>query len=199
MIANFMLLSEAQNAQPPKPTSPDIPGPIEALKKFLEGVSATEAAWMIVAWVLVGILYWVSIQQLNRGRTTYRTVLWWIAGLCGWAFSFYLYGWLRIRSEGILPMILAGCSAILALIAVLLVKNRTHDWQQIISGTIIIIMGFTVTLTIAMGATALSYGIVFGCTFGMIMGMLIISIQRLNKNPEPATTGEWSEARPKSL
>jgi len=182
----------------PAPT-PELAGPVEAVRKFLEGVSATEAAWMIVAWILMGVLYWFSIQQVNRGKTTYRTVLWWIAGLCGWAFSFYLFGWYRIISGGGFPILTSVGSAFLAFVAVMLLKKKSSDWQQIISGTIIIIMGFFIALTIAKGAQALSYAIVFGCTFGMMLGMLVISIQRLNQAPETVTANEWSDERPSGL
>jgi hypothetical protein len=149
---------------------------------------------------LVAGLYWISIQQLSSVGATYKTVLKWIAGLFGWGFLLYIFGWDRIEAGGIVSVGLMIFSAMLAFFAVYILRNRNADWQQIVSGTIIIIIGFTIATTIAVGAQALSYGIFFGCTFGMIVGMLIISIQRFNRGEGPTSSGDdWTDARPKHL
>jgi hypothetical protein len=211
-MVTYMLNAVAQSSSPaplpvasPSP-SPELLGPIEAFKRFLEGISATEASWIITALLLVLSLYLISIQQLRSRQVTYKNVLLWIAALCGWAFLLFIFGWARVMTGGILSVSLGLLSALFAFIAVFILRNKSADWQQIISGTILIIIGFTIASTIAVGADALSYGMFFGCLFGMITGMLLISIQRLNSggriSGKAGRTGEgdeWSDERPENL
>jgi hypothetical protein len=175
------------------------------VKRFIGGVSAVEVSWIIVAIALVWVLYFLAVNQLRSTAASWKVVLRWIAGLGGWFFVMYIFGWDRIKVGGLPSMALGLLSASLAFFSVFIIRDKDANWQQIISGTIIIIIGFTIATTIAIGAQAYSYSIFFGCLGGMILGMLIISIRRMQRAPsEPSgkskgSSGEWKDSRPKEL
>jgi hypothetical protein len=90
-----------------------------------------------------------------------------------------IFGYLRITEGGSLPVLLALGTALVSLTAVFLVSQKSNQWQRIFSGMIIIIIGSAIIITIAKGAHAYSYALMFGCLFGIEFGMFLISTLRI--------------------
>src|SRR5437660_1063434 len=120
MFLITVLTAMAQTTTPPpsSPTpSPKLLTPVEAVKRFIEGVSAVEVSWIIVGLGLVWGLYFLSINQLRSTTATWKVVLRWIAGLGGWFFVMYIFGWDRIYAGGWSSLGLGLLSAALAFFA----------------------------------------------------------------------------------
>jgi hypothetical protein len=173
-----MILFQSGNTPRPSPTA-EVKNVAESFRDFFSGVSAAEVSWMIFGIAMVGLLYWLSIIQLHRRTTDWKTVLFWCAWLSFWVVSMVIFGYIRIVEGGSSPILISFLTSVISLVSVFLLSQRSNQWQRIFSGIIIIIIGSAMVITIAKDAHSYTYALMFGCLFGIIVGNLLISVLRI--------------------
>jgi len=161
--------------------------PWDAFNRFFEDLTFADICWLAIAGALVYGFYWISTKQLNRKKSGWQAVLFWIAMFGGCIFCYFVFGMPRIEVGGASSFFFLGLTAVISFISVIACVRKGSDWVKIIYGTFVIVIGFSTAITFALGAHSFSYAIIFGFFAGGSTAMIVQTARRLNSQDDTST------------
>ena len=180
--------------------------PYERFQCLMQGVGGYELSWTIFGILASAVVYYLATVQFRNNKNGPNVVIGWLVSLGIIFFLLNQFGWNKIVGKdeqlGLISFIAAAIASIIVVI-LLLRKSDSEKWEnnyKVITGAIVIAVCVAMLAAFGKGVTTMTFGLFFGFTSGVSLGMLIVSLARMNKSkekPENDTKEDWRKRDPK--
>ncbi len=181
--------------------------PYERFQCLMQGVGGYELSWTIFGIVASAFVYYLATVQFRNNKNGPNVVIGWLTSMGIIFFLLHQFGWGKIVGKdenlGLLSFVLAAIASIVVVI-LLLRKSDDEKWAnnyKVINGSIVITVCVAMLVSFGKGVTSMTFGLLFGFTSGVSLGMFIVSLMRMNKSKvmpgKDKEAEDWRKRDPK--
>ena len=167
--------------------------PWDTVKAFVESLSLSDLAWILIGIALVFIFYSIAVRRRRREQATWALIMFWLIAFAGWVFIMYMVAWAKIVVGGVWAIGFLVASAAFLAVTVARLTRQTRVWEKILSGAVFALIGYGILGSFGRGNAPGGYGLVMGLVLGVILGM-IVSAKRAMKGGLDRSLDETIEA-----
>ncbi|HBY01434.1 MAG TPA: hypothetical protein DEG92_02650 [Rikenellaceae bacterium] len=144
--------------------------PWEAVANSVVNISFSDIGWIIIGITFSFIFYSIAIKRPFKNGATWKTAMFWLICIIGWGFVMFMVVLKYITPGDIIAKLTLILTIILVASIIVILTKKTKVWEQIISGSIIALVGFGVLAAFGTNNQPIGYALITGMIGGAIIG-----------------------------